>query len=472
MPVHETLTSPRSLAVIQDSEAIKKLTCLLTHDLDFHSETSAYASHNFHSFPAKFPPQLPRKFILELTEHGDVVVDPMMGSGTTVLEAFLSGRRSIGFDIDPLALLISEVKVTPLNITLAEQTAQKIVEQAKKALNDKSDKLAKTLARRWDEQTKAFIDYWFSHDTQKELIALRNEIEKIDNTFLKNFFDIVFSAIIITKSGGVSFALDLAHTRPHRAKTIISENGSIILQEPSAKISTDRMKILRKIQRSAIEEFEKRCRQNLNGIMHSLPDRFCPRISLGDAKHIPLENSSVDLVVTSPPYAANAIDYMRAHKFSLVWMGYSLNQLKNKRKEYIGGESLDGIELEKTKGRPDSVISQLVMLDRKKAGAVYRFFTEMNAMLHEMFRVLRPGRCAIVVVGSSLIRGIDIETHNCLTDMGRNIGFIIPQIGVRQLDRNRRMLPAGINTNKNCQIQQRIHEEYVIGFYKPLMEGK
>lgn len=40
---------------------------LLYEDLDFHGEDSSYATHNFHAFPAKFPPQLPKKFIDGLT---------------------------------------------------------------------------------------------------------------------------------------------------------------------------------------------------------------------------------------------------------------------------------------------------------------------------------------------------------------------------------------------------------------------
>jgi len=87
----------------------EKLVALLSEDLDFHDRDSGYASHNFHSFPARFPPQLPRKFIKGLTHSGDVILDPMVGSGTTVLEAFLAGRRGVGFDIDPLALLVSRV---------------------------------------------------------------------------------------------------------------------------------------------------------------------------------------------------------------------------------------------------------------------------------------------------------------------------------------------------------------------------
>jgi DNA modification methylase len=84
-----------------DASYRERLDALLSKNLDFHDQQSTYASHNFHAFPAKFPPQLPRAFINALTDPGDVVLDPMMGSGTTILEAFLLDRQGIGFDIDP-----------------------------------------------------------------------------------------------------------------------------------------------------------------------------------------------------------------------------------------------------------------------------------------------------------------------------------------------------------------------------------
>ncbi|MDO9348376.1 MAG: hypothetical protein Q7T47_03750, partial [Anaerolineales bacterium] len=104
---------------------------------------------------------------------------------------------------------------------------------------------------------------------------------------------------------------------------------------------------------------------------------------------------------------------------------------------------------------------------RKKSIVVYRYYSEMTRVLKEMYRVLKPGKAAVVVVGSSVIRGIDMETQNCLADIGRNMGFVVPKIGIRNLDRNKRMLPAGSKVDKNSQIQQRMHQEFVIGFYKP-----
>ena len=90
--------------------------------------------------------------------------------------------------------------------------------------------------------------------------------------------------------------------------------------------------------------------------------------------------------------------------------------------------------------------------------------------MSEMLRVLKPGGTAVFVVGNSKIRGQDVKIPECLGEIGESLGFLVPRIGVRQLDRNRRMMPAGANIDTKSQIQQRMHEEYVIGFYKPLRE--
>ena len=156
-----------------------KLVTLLGQDLDFHGEITNYASHNFHSFPAKFPPQIPKKFIQELTNSGDTVLDPMVGSGTTILEAFLAGRRAIGFDIDPLALILSKVKVTPASKDELRIIGETILSNAKLALEREPEKTEKILNEYWDPKTKEFIDYWFAPQTQLELFVLIEEIKKL-----------------------------------------------------------------------------------------------------------------------------------------------------------------------------------------------------------------------------------------------------------------------------------------------------
>ncbi|MXY17830.1 MAG: site-specific DNA-methyltransferase, partial [Acidobacteria bacterium] len=73
------------------------------------------AAHSLHeiSYRACFKPQLPRFFISRLTGPGDVVFDPFMGRGTTLLEAALLGRRPLGNDVNPLSRMLVEPRLAP-----------------------------------------------------------------------------------------------------------------------------------------------------------------------------------------------------------------------------------------------------------------------------------------------------------------------------------------------------------------------
>jgi DNA modification methylase len=443
----------------------QKLIDVLSGDLDFHDQ-DAYASHNFHSFPAKFPPQLPSVFINALTKPGDMVLDPMNGSGTSSLESFLTGRIGIGFDIDPLALKIASVKMSELDIITLNQIGQEIVVNAKRKVNNQQDLLQAMLDAKFDEKTQEFVNYWFTHNVQIEIIALLSEIEAIRDARLKNFFELALSAAIITKSGGVSLALDLAHTRPHKPKIVVDLDGHIIEGKEFSSDKSNKIKALTKRLKSPIAEFEKRYKKNIAGLVATPPFKCPSLISFANSQSLPLTDNCVDLIVTSPPYASNAIDYMRAHKFSLVWFGRQIDDLREIRNSYFGGESTKDFHFEDLPLFTQSIVDQVGELDEKKGLVLWRYYSEMTRALAEMQRVLKPGKSAIVVVGTSNMRGRDTETQNCMADIGRSIGFDVAKIGVRVLDRDRRMLPAGFEVDLNSQIQQRMHEEYVIGYIK------
>ncbi|TVM02103.1 MAG: hypothetical protein CV087_10005 [Candidatus Brocadia sp. WS118] len=160
-PVKEQLFLDYGLKQFKkEGSYVGKLIDILSNDLDFHRYSSSYASHNFHSFPAKFPPQLPLQFIIDLTEPNDVVLDPMVGSGTTVLEAFLTGRKGLGFDIDPLAIMISKVKTTPLKPDDLIGYYREILKNAKNQIARESKELEQALFTRWDSKTKQCANYF------------------------------------------------------------------------------------------------------------------------------------------------------------------------------------------------------------------------------------------------------------------------------------------------------------------------
>jgi DNA modification methylase len=441
----------------------ENLVTSLSGDLNFlENAKDAHLSHKAHSFPAKFPPQLPRKFILELTNPGDVVLDPMMGSGTTLLEAFFQSRQAIGFDIDPLAMLLTQVKIEPYDAADLSAFGKRILKEARKTAHLYPDLLKTEKTKRFDAKTIEFLDFWFVIEVQLELLALSAEIEKIESVKIKEFFKLVFSSIIITKTGGVSLALDLAHTRPHKAKTVFSKNGKVLVGDEN-----ETKRHLVKTLRSPLDEFEKKINQNLRGVIESVPSNLSPIINFGSAQSLALLSNSVDLVVTSPPYASNAIDYMRTHKFSLVWFGYPIDALTEKRKTYIGSEGFADLPIIELPGKVESLVAEISQKSKSKGVSLRRYYVEMTLVLQELYRVLKPEKPAIFVIGNSTLAGLDAQVVNSLVEIGKNIGFEVPMVGIRQLDRNHRMMPAGLSVDKNSQIQQRMHEEFVIGFYKP-----
>jgi hypothetical protein len=246
-------------------------------------------------------------------------------------------------------------------------------------------------------------------------------------------------------------ALDLGHTRPHKVSIV------------EGTINDHKGKRLR----PAITDFEKRFKTNFGALC--LRDGLFNTQGLmryGYAQDLPLENETVDLIVTSPPYASTAIDYMRAHKFSLVWLGYPITELSKKRGEYIGGEKIT----EATEPWPSftaSVISEIAQVDDRKSRMLSSYYSSMRSVLREMFRVLKPGKAAILVVGNSMLKGKNTHTDECLAEIGNAIGFSTAGISARNINRNKRMMPVGKSINSESMIQQRMHQEYVIGLYKP-----
>jgi hypothetical protein len=295
------------------------------------------------------------------------------------------------------------------------------------------------LSHLFDEKTKRFIDYWFLPDTQRELMVLVLAIQEVTDKIARRFLELTLSSIIVTKTGGVSRARDLAHSRPHLDQT--------------------------KIPKNALEQFSFRLEKNINGVEESTANGVETVVIEADARSMPIADGVINLIVTSPPYA-NAIDYMRAHKFSLVWFGGSISQLSRLRATYIGSERIGSVAPDLLPEFPQRIVHELQQLDQKKGAILKKYFTEMKSIFSEMFRVLREDSAAIVVVGTSTMRGMDTQTHHCLADIAARTGFDIVGVARRTMDRNKRMMPARFGT-KTSMIEDRIHEEYIIGLLKP-----
>ena len=426
-------------------------------NLDFHGADGSYGPHAWHPFPAKFPPQLPEFIIRQLSDPDDIVLDPMFGSGTTLVEAVRLCRRAVGCDIDPLARMIAEAKLSVIDPNDAHQEGNKIIAGASDNYLHARWRLERDLKLRFDPKTEDFINYWFPPQQQLELLALMQHIEELPKGGTRNFLQVVFSSTIIAKSGGVSLARDLAHTRPHRDTE----------KTPMSAFAAFTKNLERNIATFGKDEFGDTVMPLcINGSGETQePAHFAP-IQATSASDTGLPSESVDLIVTSPPYANNAIDYMRAHKFSLVWFGWKITDLSRIRAQYVGHDTISGIRSEGLPSQCEETLAKLGERDERKALVLRRYFEEMKAVICEMRRVLKKGRPAVIVIGSSRLRGLDVETHKGIAAIGEKSGFVLAEIATRQLDRDKRMMPARWGRRRHSQIEERMHEEYVIGLVK------
>lgn len=421
------------------------LSQLMAGDLSFKGVQTGYASHNTHAFAAKFPPQLPAAFIRELTAEGEVVLDPMAGSGTTIVEAALAGRIGIGIDLDPLATKIALAKTSPIHPGHAAVAAEQITSHARLLLATRGEKLRDMALSQMSPDSRRFVEYWFQPHTIAELAALVSSIRtQCVEPRVRNFFEVLLSSAIVTKSGGVSMARDLAHSRPHR-------------------VASKRVK-------SALDLFALRAKKSLAMLDEMRRAPGSGYTLKGNARKLPLQDESVDLVVTSPPYA-NAIDYVRAHKFSLVWFGYDVATLREHRRKYIGAE----IGWRCGKNLPGEIgprtLHEVRQVDSRRAAVVERYFHEMLDALFEMYRVLKAGRAAVIVVGSSTIRGVVVPTALILAELAEKVGFRVAAVREREIDRDRRLMPISRDSDQTG-IEARMHTEHVIGLLKVATRAK
>ena len=252
---------------------------------DFPKANGSKSIHSFHSYPAKFIPEIPRVLLKHLSPPTDTLVfDPFCGSGTTLVEAQRAGFSSCGVDLNPIGCLISRVKTTPLPkdfIKLSLYCAKKA-----DSLNTKPPQIPNLL-------------HWFKPEVCGALASLRLVISKVNDPVAREALEAVFSSIIVkvsnqdsdTRYAAVPKKVDresVFNSFVHSANQLDSLERT---SEPSSPVVT----VLN---------------QNIFDVQ--------PNDIPGD----------IGLVITSPPYP-NAYEYWLYHKYRMWWLGYDPLAVKN-----------------------------------------------------------------------------------------------------------------------------------------------
>jgi hypothetical protein len=387
-----------------------------------------------HPFPARMAPEIALKATDKL-RAGSIVLDPMTGSGTAVRFASERGHKGLAFDSDPLAALMTRVWTTPVCTKRLRETAANLASAAAKL-----DPLALNLP--WidnDQETADFVSYWFGKPQQNDLRRLSSLLLGCRGP-LGDALMLALSRLIITKKRGASLAWDISHSRPHKK---IHENDFPVLSEfvKSAGFIAKRLE--------------------------EQPPVGNVSVGIADARQLKsVLDCSVDAVLTSPPYL-NAIDYMRGHKFTLVWLGHRISELRAKRSANIGSEkNLDQNADQTIADELCASIPSIDLLPERERKIFRRYSLDLLTMLSEIYRVLKPGGRAVLVVGNSCLKGIFVENALAVTAAAKRVGLIPSDQYERPLPANRRYLPPP-TTRDSSDLRKRMRTESVLSFVKP-----
>lgn len=396
---------------------------------------STFPMRPVHPFPARMAASVALNH-LSKTKKPLRVLDPFLGSGTTLVAAKSKGHRAVGFDTDPLAVLIAKTWCMDINVEKVCQAAVLVLDRAKRIYNVLPQGEAYPCSTT-DKETRKFIRYWFDSSNRRQLSSLSASISKVRDEHVRTVLWCAFSRLIITKQGGASLAMDLAHSRPHRVRNLSRVR-------PLSKFLWSVQSLL------AAAPFK-------GSLTYGTAS-----IEPADARNLPLSAETIDVAITSPPYL-NAIDYVRSHKFSLVWMGYSIENLRRLRSSNVGSEA--GLRF------ADAEHEQLlrkttrgIQVSSRHQGMLKRYFRDIATVMREITRVLVPNGRAVFVVGNSTLGGVFVKNSIAFRILGEQCGLKFMGSRSRVLPNNKRYLPPPARGNGS--IHNRMRTEVVLTFRK------
>ncbi|NTF06373.1 DNA methyltransferase [Agrobacterium rubi] len=349
-------------------------------DWDFPTQSSESVFSALHWHPCRFPSQIPAISIARLTAANDVVLDPFMGSATTVVEAQRLGRKAIGVDINPVSALMAEAKTL--------ESSGKDVERYFRSMQ-------MALRLDWASLPEASppdtvqASKWYSDLTLKGLRKIWG-ILLGDHTELSVIGRAAFSSIL------------LPACRETRHWGYVCDNS-----QPKSDRDVDVAALfeasLNKFA-SAYRQRDLECAQPI--VAASVINGNSEQVLAG------LPDNSVQCVVTSPPYFGVA-DYVKSQRLSMEWFSLPIEPI---RLQEIGARS-----------------------KRHRLTSLDEYISDLRKVFIQVHRVMKHSGTAVIVFGQSPARR---ESQQHFVDMLKDVGFSIELERRRQIPTARRQKPS------------------------------
>ena len=386
-----------------------------------------YATHGLHEYRGKFFPQLVRALIniAQVPDNG-IVLDPMCGSGTTLVETRLAGRTAYGLDMNPLSVFIARVKCQALALDV--ESLMGAYETLREALCTSPDQTTRKYFASLPRDDQAYLERWFAAQVLMELDQVVEAIRRLPEVELQNFYRVCLSNIL----RGVSWQKN--DDLRVRKQVVEFRTGEVIERFLNEALRST------KIVAAFLSE---RSQEDLG------PHTVQEADSRQATNVLPTLLGKVDAVITSPPYAT-ALPYIDTDRLSLIYLGL-LRRADHRARDgmMIGNREVT----EKCRAQywafyeknklllPTATRALIERIDRlNKATAVgfrrrnlsallSKYFFDMYSVIKQTHTLLRPGGVMFMVIGNNRTTAgrelIEISTADHLAATAETLGFEI-----------------------------------------------
>jgi hypothetical protein len=356
---------------------------------DFIGQSYSTVYPNLHKYPATMLPQIGIEILKELNVKSGRLLDPYCGSGSSFacgLECSLTEMH--GFDINPLAVLISKVKFTKVSVN-------KLIDIKKELRNNiyeflKDEKNIKTLQR--PQITN--IDFWFSKAVIDNLIVIKHFIEQIEDKNIRRFFLIPFSETV----------RECSYTRNNEFKLFRMKSEDILNFNP------DVIGVYLKKLEDTIFLYS-------NFYFPKLDDTVNVDVKYSTFKP---QNEYFDIVLTSPPYgdSRTTVAYGQFSTLSNEWLG--INYARK-----IDGMLMGGVKPKQNiqNGIIADYIAEINKVDNKRALEVSAFYNDLGNSINQVAKSVKKGGKSIYIVGNRIVKNVQLPTDQFIAEKFEQNGF-------------------------------------------------
>lgn len=408
--------------------------------------------HNLIRYPATMVPFMQAKLIelfLDYDQEMMVLLDPFMGSGTTIVEANNKGINTIGIDINPFAYLISKVKLTSINLVELKISEVNLIEKIKSC-----EEIGYNF---WFDK----INKWFKAEVINELSIIKHLILEEKNIDIRCVMWIAFSRTV---------------------QAVSNDRESTFKLHAKAKEEIEQFNI--GVKEHFIKSMERTVEICEEYYTHYYQQQHSSELYCGNSIQIlkdKIKDESIDIISTSPPYGDNAttVTYGQYSMLQLRWLPVEdlhipldedlLKNYSSLDRNSLGGISytVDKIEKSGILKRSDTLYSLYTTLqkrDLKKARKVVSFYIDYENILYELFRVVKNNKYLVFTVGNRKVDDEIVSLDKVTIELSEHFDGKC----VYQFERNilNKRMPMKVSKLKNNKSVTSMKKETILLFVK------